>query len=207
MRDKPVVIRLRPSALEQPERIETIAASLALLRALELRLIIVLGSDGNGDPDGEQASDRKGPWRPAAQAAAVRLVNAIARHGQKALALPAVGVLSVHKLAVPAPAPMYVPVVEQVLLTQLCTLRYIPVLLLPVVDATGEAADLPADEIAAAVARFMEAALIIRVEDQVDKVEDRATPAAAPVAESAGRRTIVTTLAAPDELLAEMLLR
>lgn len=166
MRDKVVVIRLQPEALAPPESIEKMASQLTLLRALDLRLIIVVASDGD---DSFSAATR-------AQLSALTL--AISRQGQKAVPLQANSVIAVHKLAIPDSAPKYLPVVDQVMLTQLCTLRYIPMLLMPITDADGAALPIPSDEIVAAVGKFMEAA-----------------------------RTFVNTPETPDGLFADLFLR
>jgi acetylglutamate kinase len=186
LRDQVVVVRLDPAALETPEHLEGIARSLALLRALDLRVIVV----------------------SAIRAQAPQLVAAISRHGQRALAVLTAGVITVHKLMVPAPdagapgsaamVPMYIPVVDQALLVQLCSLRYIPLLMLPVVDEAGQPIDLSDDEVGAAVGKFLEARLVVFLHGA------GSAPAAPPAAD--GRPTMVLSAAEPEKLFAELLL-
>jgi hypothetical protein len=200
MRDKFVVLQLEPGALLEPKWIETLATSLALLRRLDLRLIIVADEEAGG---GLQA---------ALPGSAVRLQAAIGRQGQRAILLSAASLISVQKLMIAAPAaqnpdgtlqwtgtpnlvPKYIPVVDQVILSQLCSLRYIPILLLPLVDTAGERVDLPASEVLAEVGKFMDASLLVFV---------RPPGASAPPVVAGGRRTIVTSAETQEGLFAEI---
>jgi len=139
LRDKVVVVRLEPAALASPEHVEGIGRTLALLRALDLRVIVVLAAPEGSHPGG-----------------APQLIAAIGRHDQRALALLPHGVVRTLPL-VPF------PLVDQALLIQLCSLRYVPILMMPVLDDAASPVDLSADQVAAAIARFLDAVMVVHV--------------------------------------------
>jgi hypothetical protein len=179
LRDKVVVLRLEAGAMVDGQRLGELAAALSLLRQLGVRVLVVLGPF---------------PGPKDSQTQAVQLLGAIADKGQRALLLPSAGILT------PSPQPGLPVQVEPVLLGQLASLGYIPLLLLPVLDRQGAAVPVPPDEVAAAVAAFTDAALLVFV---------RTRPPAGPVALppiAAGRRTHETTVAALGELTASLLL-
>jgi hypothetical protein len=139
LRDKVVVVRLEPAALASPEHVEGIGRTLALLRALDLRVIVVHAAPEGAHPGG-----------------APQLIAAIGRHDQRALALLPHGVVRTLPL-VPF------PLVDQALLIQLCSLRYVPILMMPVLDDAARPVDLSADQVAAAIARFLDAVMVVHV--------------------------------------------
>ena len=178
LRDKVVVLRLLAAAYTAPEPVAHLAVHLALLRALGVRLVVILDAP-----------------EPAA-----RLAQAIAGQGQRALLLPATGIISVPPPAAGAPALPMLPVsVDPVPLGQLTAIGYIPLLLLPLTTETGAVVSLGADDVAAAVGLYLDAALLVFV---------RARRADAPPLPllAAGRPTVVTSAESPAGLLAALLL-
>ena len=135
LRDKVVVVRLDAATLADPTGIEATAADLALGRALGVRMIAICEGRAPKPP---------GP--------ALRLAAALERHGAMGVALPAEGIVTVHA---------GMPVVNAMVLVQLCSLGYVPVLYPPVADAAGVVVDLAPEALAAAVARFTDAARVI----------------------------------------------
>ena len=106
-----------------------------------------------------------------------------------------------HRLPPTPHNPALLPVVNPILLIHLCSLAYLPILLLPVADTAGEVVDIQASVIAAAVAQFMGAALLVSL--------GGAQPSPAPPSEAAappppGQPATVT--AAPGQLLLDVLL-
>ncbi len=181
LRDKVLVVRAEAGALASEEQVAQLAATLALLRQLGSRVIVVLG--------------------PAdAQLHGVRLMTAISRHGQRALLLPAAGVLTGNRQATAEAQAVLPVVVDQVLLGQLCSLGYVPLLLLPLIDESGVPISVSADEVTAAVALFLDAALLVFVRDGQTS---NAPPL--PVL-AAGRRTVQTSADKLAALLSEVLL-
>jgi len=172
LRDKVVVLQLEAAALVDPVRIEAIAADVALGRALGLRLIAVC-EPGSGPG----ALDAQGP--------ALRLIAALERHGATGVALPAAGLVTVHP---------GLPVVNAMVLVQLCSLGYVPILLLPVADAAGVLVDLAPAALAAAVARFTDAALLVLMGDGCAPPGMPSPP------------VVSTQAASPGQLLADILL-
>lgn len=174
LREKVVVVRLEAPVLAAAAHVEAIGQTIALLRALELRVIVVLGARAGASAD-----------------ATPQVVAAIGRHNQRALALLPHGVVRTLPL-VPF------PLIDQALLIQLCTLRYVPILALPVLDDAAAPVDLTAEQVAAAIGRFLEAALVVHVHVGV---------AAAPAQVDGEPRTIAVSAAAPDVILTELLLK
>ena len=172
LRDKVVVVQLAAAALADPAQLEAIAGNLALARALGVRLLVV------GEPG-------PGPGPLDGPAPALRLVAALARHGATGVVLPAASLVTVHP---------GMPVVNAMVLVQLCSLGYVPILLLPVADAAGVVVDLAPAALAAAVARFTDAALLVVMGD------------AAPAGLLPTPPTVTTRAAAPGQLLADVLL-
>jgi hypothetical protein len=170
LRDKVVVVQL--AAVDDPAQLEAIAGDLALARALGVRVITV------GEPG-------SGPGPLDAQGPALRLVAALQRHGTTGVVLPAASLVTVHP---------GMPVVNAMVLVQLCSLGYVPILLLPVVDAAGVVVDLAPAALAAAVARFTAAALLV-------VMADVATAGTLP-----GPSIVTTRAATPGQLLADVLL-
>jgi hypothetical protein len=142
LRDKVLVVLLEPGALAVAEHVEGIAQTLALLRALDLRVIVVHAS-----PAGEGAAD-----------ATPKLIGAIAQHEQRALCILPHGVVRTLPM-------LPFPLIDQALLIQLCSLRYIPILMMPVVDEAAAPVDLSAEQVASAVAKFLEALLVVRIHE------------------------------------------
>lgn len=182
LRDKVVVLGFRAQAFAAPERVENLAVHLALLRALGLRLIVIL-NDATPSP-------------------AVRLAAAIARQGQRPLLLPATGIISAAPPVAGAPVlspPVTLLTVDPVPLGQLTTIGYIPLLLLPVLDEAGAVVNLAADDVAAAVGLYLDAALLVFV---------RAHPSDSPPLPlfAAGRQTVVTSAESPAGILSDILL-
>ncbi len=202
LRDKVVVLELAPAALDDPQQLEAIASDVALGRAIGMRMVAVCEPGaGSGPLD--------------AQRPALRLAAALDKHGERGVPLPAAGVVTAHRLppiAVTAGAPAVIPVIRTIILIHLCTLGYVPILLLPVVDAAGEAipvADAGVGVIAAAVAQFMGAPLLVAVGGPGTTAEAQATPppdAAAPPPPPSGQAIRVTTSAAPGQILLDILL-
>ncbi len=124
LRDKVVVLRLSADAYKTPESVASLGAQLSVLRALSIRLVVLLDTP-----------------EPAA-----RLAAAITASGQRALMLPATGIIGAPP---PAAGPPTLPVtVDAVPLGQLTTIGYIPILLLPVTDPEGKTVNLAADDVA-----------------------------------------------------------
>lgn len=148
LRDKVVVVTLDPTTLDDPQKVEPLAADLALARSLGIRMVTVC------DPG-------TGPGPLDAQRPALRLVAALEKQGERGVALPAAGLVTVHRLPPTPTTPAILPVVNPILLIHLCLLGYIPILLLPVADTAGQVVDTQAGVIAAAVAQFMAAPLLV----------------------------------------------
>ena len=147
MRDQVVVVRLDAAAVASAE-LEPLAAKLALLRSLDLRVIVVLDADPNGQ----------------AEPHAHRLTSAIARHGQRAVGLSSAGIVSVSAATPALPedaAARLTPTVDPLLLVHLCMLRYIPLLYLPILDESGATVDCAADDVAAAVGKYLGASMLV----------------------------------------------
>jgi hypothetical protein len=172
LRDKVVVVRLEAAALDAAAHVEALGQTLALLRALDLRVLVVLGARAGAPAE-----------------ATPQLIAAIGRHDQRALALLPHGVVRTLPL-VPF------PLVDQALLIQLCSLRYVPVLTLPVLDDAAKPVDLSAEQVAGAIARFLGATLVVHV---------HAGEAAAPPQVEGEPRSIAVSAASPDALLADLL--
>jgi hypothetical protein len=198
LRDKMVVLRLDPASLGDPERLEALAGDLALGRALGMRIVAVC------DPgSGPGALDAQGP--------ALRLVAALEKHGERGVPLSAASVVTVHRLPAAAVAasggsvPGMIPVVNTIVLIHLSSLGYVPILLLPAADTAGEVAELAADAIAAAVAQFTGAALLVSLGDHpTATLTDPSAQAGAP--NPPGPPTLVTSSATPGRLLLDILL-
>lgn len=174
LRDKVVVVRLDPTGVE--DHLEDIARSLALLRALDLRVIVI---------HGPRTPQRRAAKQPPLTDVAPQLIAAIARYEQRAVAVLPHGVIQVLPM-VPF------PLVDQALLIQLCSLRYIPVLMM--------SADLAADQVAATVGKFLDAALVVHLQ------EGKGAASSPPRVEGEPR-TIHLSAASTDKLLAELLLK
>lgn len=174
LRDKVVVVRLDPTGMEP--HLQDVARGLAVLRAIDLRVVVVHGAR----PPQKRAA--KAPPPPPDLSAP--LIAAIAQHEQRAVAVLPHGVVQVLPM-VPF------PLIDQALLIQLCSLRYIPIILL--------GAEHAADEVAAAMGKFLDAALVVHLQEG---------KAAAPPQPAEGEpRTIALSAAATDKLLAELLLK
>ena len=154
LRDKMVVVEIDPAAAAEPAKLDALATDLALARALGLRIITVCTPGaGLGSLDA---------LRPA-----LHLTSALDRHQQRGISLPAAGVVTVHRIpqaalaAAPGTPPM-IPVVNIAILVHLVALGYVPILVPPVVDASGEpATDVATGAVAEIVARFVGAALLL----------------------------------------------
>lgn len=180
LRDKVVVLSLRTEAFEAPERVENLAVHLSLLRALGLRLIAILND--------------------ATPAPAARLAAAISRQGQRPLLLPATGIISAPQPVAGAPAlPMLPVTVDPVPLGQLTAIGYIPLVLLPVLTEAGAVVNLGADDVAAAVGLYLDAALLVFV--RAGLLDAPPLPLFA-----TGRQTVVTSAESPAGLLSDILL-
>jgi hypothetical protein len=180
LRDKVVVVRLDPRAKSpvQLDEFEAMGEFLSLLRSLDVRVIVVFGAGSQGPTDAVADAPADAP--ALSPAAVTRLQAAVLRHGQKAVSLLSSGVISSPLL------------IDQVLLTQLCMLRYIPILILPVLDGTGRTLHLSADEVGVAIGKYMDAALLVFV---------RGDDAAVPLPLGIGsRRTLVTTATNAEQL-------
>ena len=144
LRDRVLVVALDREAIEPADRLETIAESIAILRAVDARPIVIFDAGGIGAPE---------------HVATARLGAAIQRHGPRAIPLTGGSVVTVHRLDIPT-GPMFMPIVDPALLGQLSALRYIPLVTLPIVDADGRQSDVPPTEIALAAAKFLDAAVL-----------------------------------------------
>jgi hypothetical protein len=178
LRDRVVVVRLTPAALDAPEHVEGLGRTLALMRALDLRVIVV------------HDARRGEPATPPTKDATPALVAAIARHDQRALALLPHGVVRTLPM-------LPFPLIDQALLIQLCSLRYVPILTLPVVDEAAAPLDLAAELVAGTIGKFLDAALIVHV--HVGQAEPPPQVEGEP-------RAIAVSAASPDALLADLLL-
>lgn len=119
------------------------------------------------------------PDAPDTQGPALHLTAALGRHGTTGVAVPAASLVTVH------PGML---VVNAMVLVQLCSLGYVPTLFLPLVDLEPAA-------LAAAVARFTDAALLVSL-----------VPGP-PAAGALPSPPVVTSHAgAPGQLLADVLL-
>jgi len=188
LRDKVVVVTVDPATLDDPQKVDPLAADLALARSLGIRMVTVC------DPGA-------GPGPLDAQRPALRLVAALEKQGERGVALPAAGLVTVHRLPPTPSVPAILPVVNPILLIHLCSLGYLPILLLPVADTAGQVVDTRAGVIAAAVAQFMAAPLLVSL--------DAAAPGAAPPSPVSGPPSPgqpVTITAAPGHLLLDVLL-
>jgi len=188
LRDKVIVLSV--AAASDPARIEAIAADLALARALGAQVLTVVAAG-------------EGPLPLDAQNPALRLLAALERHGERGVALPAAGLVTVHRIPLAAAAPgvpTMIPVINTAVLVHLLALGYVPVLFAPAVDAEGGAIDIEVGMLAVFVAQFMGAALLL------------VSPDGAPVdATAAGAGLpplppiVVTDTASPGRLIADML--
>ena len=187
LRDRVIVLSV--DATRDPARVDAIAADLALARALGAQVLTVVDA---GD----------GPLRLDGQGPALRLLAALERHGERGVALPVAGLMTVHRIPLAATVPgvpTMIPVVNTTVLLHLLALGYMPILFAPAVDATGGAIDLETAALAVFVAQSTSAALLLLPLD--------GAPADVPAAGS-GPPTppiVVTDPALPGRLIADML--
>jgi hypothetical protein len=177
LRDRVVVLRFAPGVLGAADLVESVARTLALLRALDLRVIVV--------------HDPRAQGEGAAADATHALIAAVARYEQRAIAILPHGVVR----AIPH---VPFPLIDQALLIQLCSLRYIPILLLPALDDEARPAELTAEQVAACIGKFLDAALVVHL---------HVGPTEAPPQVEGEPRAIAVGAAATDTLLAELLLK
>lgn len=177
LRDRFVVVRIEAGVLENAGHAEGLAHHLALLRALDARVIVVADA---GPAAAVSTADLAAPF-----------VAAIARHEQRALTLLPHGIVRMLPLVPFA-------IIDQAVLIQLCSLRYIPVLPLPVLDEAGKPVDVSATQIASGIAKFLEAVLVVHV---------TAGAATAPEQVEGEPRTIAVNAGALDVLFAELFLK
>lgn len=191
LRDQVVVLEVDPVAATDPARMETLAADLALARALGIQVITVCPVGAGSGP-----LDAHGP--------ALRLGAALDRHGARSVLLPAAGMVTVHILPPEAVAaapgvPAMIPVINTVVLIHLSALGYIPILVPPVVDAAGQAVALGAGALAVFLAQFLSAALLVLpVGSEAPVGAQPGLPALPPV--------LTTGPASPGSLIAGILL-
>ncbi len=190
LHNKVVILALDPATTGDPVRLASLAAQVALLRAFGVLMITVCAPGaGTGPLD--------------AQAPALRFVAALAAHDTTGVTLPATSVLKVHRLPPEAVAAMeaagsagatpgLVPLPTPVILVHLCSLGYVPILLLPIADQDGEALALEAGVVATLVAGFMDTALLVLAHERRG--------------DAGGPPVIVTDPAAPEHLLNDILL-
>jgi hypothetical protein len=182
LRDKVIVLSV--DAARDPAQSDGLAADLALARTLGARVLAVA-------PAGE------GPLPLDAQGPALRLVAALERHGERGVLLPAAGLVTVHRLPLTAAAPgvpTMIPVANTTILLHLVTLGYVPVVFAPAIDATGAAVDLETAALAAFVAQFIGAAMLLLSPGESAPVTSPGLPPLPPI--------VVTT---PGRLIMEML--
>jgi hypothetical protein len=187
LRDKVIVLSV--DAARDPARIDAIAADLSLARSLGAQVLTV-------------AAAGEGPLPLDAQGPALRLLAALERHGERGVALPAAGLVTVHRIPLAAAAPgvpTMIPVVNTTVLIHLLALGYVPVLFAPAVDAEGGAVDLGAGMLATFVAQFMGAALLVLSPDA--SVEAPAAGSGLPPVPP----IVVTDPASPGRLIADIL--
>lgn len=196
IRDRVLVLCLDRHAIETAARLDAVAETIALLRAIDTRPMVLFDAGGLGAVEQSQAT---------------RLAAAIVQRGERAVPLAAGGVITVHRLDVAtgevAPdgtvptKPMFVPIVDPGILGQLTALRYVPIVTLPVVDASGAASDAPTAELALAAAKYLDAAVLAIVRTGKAK-----PPEIPPASDGAVRtRALVLAPSAVDRLLHEIL--
>jgi hypothetical protein len=188
LRDKVIVLSVAVTC--DPARIEIIAADLALARALGAQVLTVVAAG-------------EGPLPLDAQGPALRLLAALERHGERGVALPAAGLVTVHRIPLAAATPgvpTMIPVVNIAVLVHLLALGYVPVLFAPAVDAAGRAVDIDVGLLAVFVAQLMGAALLLLSPDDA-RVEATAAGAGLPPLPP----IVVTDTASPGRLIADML--
>ena len=188
LRDKVIVLAV--GATRDPARIDAIAADLALARALGAQVLTVA-------PAGE------GPLPLDAQGPALRLIAALERHGERGVALPAAGLVTIHRVPLAAATPgvpTMIPVVNTTVIVHLLALGYLPVLFAPAVDAEGGAVDLGAGALAVFLAQFMGAALLLLSLDGAPMDAPPAGVGLPPIPP-----IVVTDPASPGRLIADML--
>jgi hypothetical protein len=186
LRDKVIVLSV--DAARDAAQIDAIAAELALARALGARVLAVAPAG-----EGPQPLDAQGPG--------LKLLAAIERHGERGVLLPATGLVTIHRIPAAAAAsspgvPTMIPVANATILLHLLALGYVPVVYAPAVDATGAAVELATATLAAFVAQFTGAAMLLLSPGEAPPV---AVPGLPPLS------AIVVTPASPGRLIAEML--
>jgi acetylglutamate kinase len=124
-RGKVAVVHAGAQAFGGAEALDAVASDLALLRALGARLVVVCAS---------------GPG-------AFELVAALARHGEKGVVLPAAGLVR-------AASATSLTAVDSVLIIQLTSLAYIPIVSPPALDASGALVEVCPEALAAGIAMF-----------------------------------------------------
>lgn len=143
IRDRVVLLHVVATTLATPDGMASFADTVALLRAVDVRPIVLLDADASAD-------------------LARRLEAAITQRGERGLLFAAASVVAVQRIETGA-APAFVTMVESVLLDQLMALRYVPVVTLPVLDAAGVASEVSAAEVARMASTFLNVAVLVRV--------------------------------------------
>lgn len=150
LREKVIVLRLSGDTMNGPALI-ALAADMAVLRAIDVRLVVV-----SAPPDA---------------GASVRLCARLGAQGVRAIAVQSSGLVTVtplpHATADGSAGPLVPTVtsVDAVALLQLCTLQHVPIVLLPLLDVDGSVVPVPVDEVAQALARGMGAIATVHVGD------------------------------------------
>lgn len=155
MRDRVVLLHVGQAALSTPERMASLAEAVALLRAADVRPLLLLDADA---PAG----------------AARRLEATIAQHGERGVTLAAASAVTVHRIDAEA-STTFIPVVDVALLGQLAALRFVPIVALPVLDVEGVAIEVPSGEVARAAATFLNAAALVCVDTRHEPAPDDGT--------------------------------
>jgi hypothetical protein len=135
LRDRVVVVELPGETLRDDRRRRSLASSVAAGRAVGIRLVLV--TDAGLDE----------PLR--------RFVTDVTGAGERAIPLPALGVVTFH----PIPDTDPLVVVNPTLVVQLASLGSVPTLFPPVADALGEIVPFDVALIARSLARSTDAAL------------------------------------------------